>query len=171
MAKFSLSNAFKKFTGNAKTAAADFEREAAAASKKAEKLVDEIADQAEKEFAKATKTVKTASKTAAKTTKKVVADTKKDVKVVAKKVEKVAKVATKEATAVARTASAQAGKAGAAVAKRATAAAKTVTGAVAAATVSKNSTVAELRAAAKANGIAGYSSMTKPQLIKVLKVK
>jgi hypothetical protein len=37
--------------------------------------------------------------------------------------------------------------------------------------VTKNSTVAELRAAAKANGIAGYSSMTKPQLIKVLKVK
>ncbi|MEY4477127.1 MAG: hypothetical protein RJA31_631, partial [Actinomycetota bacterium] len=70
-----------------------------------------------------------------------------------------------------KVASKEAGKSGSAVAKRATAAAKTVKGAVAAATVSKNSTVAELRAAAKANGIAGYSSMTKPQLLATLKIK
>jgi large subunit ribosomal protein L19e len=37
--------------------------------------------------------------------------------------------------------------------------------------VSAASTVAELRAAAKAKGLKGYAAMTKPQLVKALKLK
>jgi hypothetical protein len=65
----------------------------------------------------------------------------------------------------------EAGAAGASIAKRATAAAKAVNGAAASARVSKSSSVADLRAAAKANGVAGYSTMAKPALIKALKLR
>ena len=52
MAKFSLSDALKKLTGSAKTAAADIERQAEAAAKQAGKFAGEFADQAEKELSR-----------------------------------------------------------------------------------------------------------------------